>query len=354
MYTSQEENPLFYYCSILGVSGQATSEEIKKAWYKKSLRVHPDKNTDTDTTAAFQELTEAYEFLFARATRKETDTDFQFFSSGKREEKPEPWPPSSVFQFEHGWSVKICNEKFMFISHPTLRGCKNDITIFQYENKPFTGLPLNFNETLKNRLWRQLMSVCRDYGHWHLSSVELCFGFPENRAIWPDIMDCIVRAYKIPLSLVKFLAERLGIAVPGQKKLIPDFYSYTDMHCYDRWQTHLTGSHLFLTHPAITQTAPLTFFNLFEQQFCITLPINYNQNSFTFFNEKLLPLVHEKPLMNNLYEIVIRLDKSKNPDDILECIFDFYDLPERIAGPIRQECLASATADSNKTRYWGI
>lgn len=290
-------------------------------------------------------------FFLPEPPGRKTVLIFNFFSSGNREGKPEPYTSSSVVQFEDGWSVKISSEKFMFISHPTLRGCKNDITIFQYENKPFTSLPLNFNETLKNRLWRQLMSVCRDYGYCHLSSVELCFGFPENRAIWPDIMDCIVRAYKIPLSLSKFLAERLGMAAPGQKKSIPDFYSYPDMHCYDRWKSHLTGSHLFLTHPAITKTAPLTFFNLFEQQFCITLPVNYSQNSFTFFNEKLLPLVHEKPVMNNLYEIVIRLDKSENPDDILECIFDFYDVPERIAGPIRQECLASATADSNKIRY---
>lgn len=359
MYTSKEKKPLSSYCSILGVSEHATSKEIRKAWYKKSLKVHPDKNTDTDTTEAFKQLTQAYEILFARASKKENSTDLPFFSSkstnkSKSTKKSKTYNSSTIFQFEHGWSVKIYEDGFMFISHPTLRGCKNDITIFQYENRPFIGLPLNFNETLRNRLWKQLTSVCRDYENWHLSHVELCFGLPENRSVWPDIMDCIFRAYKTPLPLSQFLKQQLGLPASDQKKSIPDFYSLPGMHCHDRWESRLTGRHLFLTHPEITKTAPLTFFNLFEPKYFITLPVNNSSNSFTSFNEKLLPLVHEKPVMNNLCEIVIKLNKSEDSGDILEYIFDFYDIPERIAKPIRQECLTSVTADSNHARGFGI
>lgn len=353
MYTSKEKNPLSYYCSILGVTEQATPEEIRKAWYKKSLQVHPDKNTDTDTTEAFKQLTEAYEILSARAARKKNGTDYQFFSSGSKR-KSSAYDSSTIFQFESGWSVKIYDDKFMFISHSTLRGCKNDITIFPYENRPFIGLPLNFNEKHRNRLWRQLMSICRDYGHWHLSYVELCFGLPENRSIWPDIMDCIFRLYKTPQPLRQFLAERLGLPASSQEKSIPDFYSYPGMHYHDLWEAHLTKKHLFLTHPSITGIAPLTFFNLYDPQFFITLPVNNSQHSFIFFNETLLPLVHEKPVMNNLCEIVIKLDKLEHPDDILEYIFDFYEIPERIAKPIRQECITAVTADNNNAKYFGI
>ncbi|WP_147285963.1 hypothetical protein [Legionella busanensis] len=187
-----------------------------------------------------------------------------------------------------------------------------------------------------------------------MSYVELCFVLPENKSIWLDIMGCIFRAYKLPLPLSKFVAEQLRLPPSDQKKSIPDFYSYSGMNYHDRWETHLTGRHLFLTHPEITKTAPLTFFNLFEPPLYITLPVNNSQSSFTLFNEKLLPLIHEKTVINNLCEVVVKIDKSEYPDDILECIFDFYEIPERIAKPIRQEYHASVTEDSNKTRCCDI
>ncbi len=332
MYTSRE-NDLSHYYSILEIPEHATLKEIQKAWYKKALNLHPDKNRDNDTTEAMQQLNLAYEILSARASKKVKGTDFQFFSPGGKAEKSNTYSSSNIFKFEEGWFVKIYTNNFMMISHPTLCGSKNDITIFQHEKKPFIGLPINFNETIRNRLWRQLMSICRNYGSWHLNYVELGFGLPENRSLWPDIMDCIFRIYRIPLTLSRFLSEKLGLSAPDKLNSIPDFYSYPGMHFHDSWETHLTGKHLFLKHPAITKIAALTFFNLFEPRFCIALPVENSQDSFTFFNEKLLPHVPEKPVINNLYEIVIQLDKSEHPDDVLECIFDFYEIPERIARP---------------------
>lgn len=52
------------YYDILGVSRQATAEEIKKAYRRKAMKVHPDVAPD-DAEAAdkFKELSEAYEVL---------------------------------------------------------------------------------------------------------------------------------------------------------------------------------------------------------------------------------------------------------------------------------------------------
>eukprot|EP00635_Sarcinochrysidales_sp_CCMP3193_P015586 CAMPEP_0118901870 /NCGR_PEP_ID=MMETSP1166-20130328/7405_1 /TAXON_ID=1104430 /ORGANISM="Chrysoreinhardia sp, Strain CCMP3193" /LENGTH=133 /DNA_ID=CAMNT_0006841059 /DNA_START=72 /DNA_END=470 /DNA_ORIENTATION=- len=49
--------------SVLGVDVDAEKQEIRSAYRKMSLRLHPDKNKDDDATQKFQELTQAYERL---------------------------------------------------------------------------------------------------------------------------------------------------------------------------------------------------------------------------------------------------------------------------------------------------
>ena len=52
------------YYDVLGVSREATSEEVKKAYRKKALRNHPDRNPgDKEAEARFKEAAEAYEVL---------------------------------------------------------------------------------------------------------------------------------------------------------------------------------------------------------------------------------------------------------------------------------------------------
>jgi hypothetical protein len=50
---------------ILGLStnGVYSADEIRAAFRRKALQLHPDKNRDRDTTEDFQELHEAYEIL---------------------------------------------------------------------------------------------------------------------------------------------------------------------------------------------------------------------------------------------------------------------------------------------------
>ena len=52
------------YYDILGISKGATATEIKKAYRKKAIEHHPDKNPgDSKSEEAFKKAAEAYEVL---------------------------------------------------------------------------------------------------------------------------------------------------------------------------------------------------------------------------------------------------------------------------------------------------
>lgn len=62
----------YYY--ILGLKQTATTEEVKKAYRKLSLKFHPDKNNgDEFFTERFKEIQEAYEILIDSSKRKTYD-----------------------------------------------------------------------------------------------------------------------------------------------------------------------------------------------------------------------------------------------------------------------------------------
>jgi molecular chaperone DnaJ len=62
------------FYKILGVSEQATQEEVKRAYRQLSLKSHPDKNPgDSEASGRFHKISEAYEILGDVEKRREYD-----------------------------------------------------------------------------------------------------------------------------------------------------------------------------------------------------------------------------------------------------------------------------------------
>lgn len=97
--TATKTNRKNYY-KILAVSSKATQSQIKDAYYKQSMKHHPDKHKGSEEAHdTFQEITEAYSILGNHDLRKQYDRGL--IVSGEISLDPAPPKPSgSIYDFD--------------------------------------------------------------------------------------------------------------------------------------------------------------------------------------------------------------------------------------------------------------
>ncbi len=85
------------YYDILGVTREATQEEIKRAYRKLARKYHPDVSKETDADNRFQELGEAYEVLQDPEKRAAYDKFGSNWQNGQDFEPPPNWDAGFEF-----------------------------------------------------------------------------------------------------------------------------------------------------------------------------------------------------------------------------------------------------------------
>jgi len=61
------------YYEVLGISKNATQQEVKKAFRKMAMKYHPDRNKESDAEEKFKEINEANEVLSDEQKRAQYD-----------------------------------------------------------------------------------------------------------------------------------------------------------------------------------------------------------------------------------------------------------------------------------------
>ena len=89
------------YYEILGVSRDASQEEIQKAYRKLARKYHPDVNADKDAEEKFKEINEAHEVLKDPDKRSKYDTLGSNWQAGQDFTPPPGWE-NAQFNFGSG------------------------------------------------------------------------------------------------------------------------------------------------------------------------------------------------------------------------------------------------------------
>ena len=128
------------YYDILGVSPDADSQSIKKAYRKKARQYHPDVSQHHNAEEKFKEASEAYEVLKDREKRAKYDALKQYGARGQDFNPPPGWDSENAYNEKH--SAQFNKNFLIFLATYMV---VDQLTEVKRHLKP----PMNFNNVAK-------------------------------------------------------------------------------------------------------------------------------------------------------------------------------------------------------------
>ena len=162
----------------LGISQTSTPEEIKKAYRKLSLKLHPDKKPDPILAEKYKSINEAYEILGNPTEKEKYD-----------------------FTLKHGSDIFNMNHHPMF-------GGMGGIKIFTTPEMPPFGMgmdPMNINiEEIFNILQGGVFPIGgRSHNHHHHPPVDIIYNLTIN-------MEQVWTGACLPISIERWVMDDTG------------------------------------------------------------------------------------------------------------------------------------------------
>ena len=146
------------YYETLGISRQATDEQIRTAYRKLARKHHPDVNPgNKDAEEKFKEINEAYSVLSDPQKRKQYDALGQNWKAGSEFKPPPDWGRDVRIDFGDRWRV-------LAISVSSLRVCsaghaeapaggEPDLQLAAGTWKPRSAFPLKRHTAAQRGRW---------------------------------------------------------------------------------------------------------------------------------------------------------------------------------------------------------
>ena len=204
------------YYDLLGVKPGATQEEIKKAWKKKALEWHPDRNKSAEAEVKIKEINEAYEILSGKKQPQPEQPQGNPFQNpfGHQNFRMKARPSNLIIDISVEEVFSGVKKKIIFNADRlcgTCNGKGGETTACQASKGQ--GVFISFNP----RFGAQTITMCSNCGGSGQMRVKNC-GTCHGRGTTVQTESVDLDIPKGTLSGVKFIVTNAGNDVPGANR----------------------------------------------------------------------------------------------------------------------------------------